>query len=142
MRTATGWSDARILNLSSRGLMINANTAALRANRVEIWHQEYLITATVVWRRGTRAGLRAENPIPVEGIMALSQAPSLQLTAQQAPAERRKKPRSHDDSRFRARIYEFVSLTVIGAFLAIAAFAMIEQMFAKPLLAVRAALGD
>lgn len=142
MRAAAGWSDALILNLSSRGMMINATAFALQSNKIEIWHQEHLIVATVVWRKGTRAGVLAENPIPVDGIMALSQCPSLQLTARHRPQiERRKRPRSHDDSRIRARAFEFISVTAIVVLLAIVAFAMVEQTFAKPLASVQAALG-
>lgn len=142
VRVAAGWSDACILNLSSRGLMIKATPAALRSGQIELWHQEHMIIATIVWREGTRAGLRAEGPLPVEEIMALGQGPSLQLTAQCSPqADRRRKPRSHDDSRFRARAFEFASVTLIAVSLAMAVFGMVEQSFAKPLFAVRAALG-
>lgn len=123
-------------------MMINANSAALQTKQVEIWHQEHLIVAAVVWRKGTRAGLCVENPIPVDQILALSQTPSLQLTAQHNPSpERRKGPRSHDDSRIRARLLEFLSVTAIAAALAFAGFAMVEQAFARPLASLQAALG-
>ena len=122
--------------------MINATAGALQANEIEIWHQEHLFVATVVWRNGTRAGLQVENPIPVDGIMALSQTASLQLTAQHSPLiERRKRPRPPGESRSRARAFEFISVTVIAVSLAIVALAMVEQAFAKPLAFVEAALG-
>ena len=142
MRAAAGWTDACILNLCSRGMMINANAAALRSDTIELWHQDHVIVATVVWRKGTKAGLRTENPIPVDEIMALSRAPSLRLTAEHGqPIERRKRPRSHEDSRTRGRSFEFLSVTIIAVLLASAVFATIEQTFARPLLAIRAALG-
>ena len=124
--------------------MLNATVGALQTDKVELWHGEQLIVATVIWRRATQAGLRAENPIPVDSLMALSEAPSLQLTgAPQWPqVERRRRRRVSDDTRFRARVFEFGSLTVIAAFLAVGAFAMIEQAFATPLQYVNAAFGS
>lgn len=39
---------------------------------VEIWHGEQVIVARVVWRKGTRAGLRSEQLVPVEELTRLS----------------------------------------------------------------------
>jgi hypothetical protein len=143
MRAGGGWSDATILNLSSRGLMVNATAGALTADKVELWHGEHVIVATVIWRRATRAGLRAENPVPVDSLMALSQASSLQLTGtpQWPQVERRRSPRAGYEGRFQARAFEFGSITVISSFLVVGAFAMIEEAFATPLHYVNAALG-
>jgi hypothetical protein len=143
MRAGLGWSDATILNLSSRGLMVNATAGALHADKVELWHGEHVIVATVIWRRATRAGLRAENRIPVDSMMALSEARSLPLIGvpEWPQVERRRRARVGDDSRFRARAFEFGSITVIAAFLVVGAFAMIEVAFATPLHFVSAALG-
>ena len=112
MRTNWGWSDACILNVSSRGLLINAGAAAaLTGGRIELWHGEQVIVGTVIWRQGTRAGLQSDDQVPVDDILAISQAPSLQLTAGQWPGvERRKRPRSDDDSRLRARAMEFAAI--------------------------------
>jgi hypothetical protein len=143
MRAGGSWSNATILNLSSRGLMVDATAGALQADKVELWHGEHFIVATVIWRRAMRAGLRAENPIPVDSLMALSQTPSLQLseTPQWPQVERRRRPRAGEDSRFQARAFEFGSITVIAAFLVVGTFAMIEQACATPLHFLNAALG-
>ena len=129
--------------MSSRGLLINAGAAAALADgNIEVWHGEHLIAATIVWRKGTRAGLRADAWVPVDDILAISQAPSLQLTAAQWPAvERRKRPRSHDDSRSRARAMEFAGIAVIAVSLAGGALMMVGHAFARPLGYVEAALG-
>ena len=96
-----GWSDACILNVSSRGLMINAPAAAAaQGHTIELWHGDRVIVATVVWRR-PRAGLQTEDRVPVDDILALSSATTLQLTAAPWPAvDRRKQPRAEDDSAF------------------------------------------
>lgn len=144
LRAGIGWSDACILNVSSRGLMINSTTAAGQqmGSMIEVRHGEYVIVAEVVWRSGTRAGLRSEERVPVEEIMALSSAPSLQLNASQWPAiERRMEPRSYEDSRLRSRAMEFAGITIVAISLAMGVLAMVEQAFAAPLATVERALG-
>ena len=142
MRAICGWSDACILNVSSRVLMINSATL-VKGNTVEVWHGEHVIVATVVWRKGTRAGLQAEERIPVEEILALGKSPGLQLTAGTTwpEVERRKKPRGSDEHRITGRALEYTGVLFLGAILAISAFLMVEQAFARPLHYVAAAFG-
>lgn len=142
LRAPNGWSDACILNVSSRGLQINSIQSAIQGATVEIWHRDHVIVARVVWRKGSRAGLQAEQRVPVEELMTMSQTPSLQLTADQWPgAERRTRSRSHDDNRLRARVIEFAGLAIIVASLAGGLAAMVGEVFARPLALVEAALG-
>ena len=98
MRAPSGWSDACILNVSSRGLMINAPAAwATQGSTIELWHGEHVIVGTIVWRKGTRAGLQSDECIPVDAILADGQSAALQLTAASWPeVERRKTPRTHE----------------------------------------------
>ena len=142
MRGDSGWSDACILNLSSRGLLINSGRPAAEGSVVELRHGDHVIVARVIWRKGTRSGLRTQDRVPVEEIVTGKQAPALRLTAPQWPAaERRKQPRTHEENRLRSRVLEFASVAVIGGFLAATLFSMVEQAFARPLAAVHSALG-
>lgn len=109
---------------------------------VEIWHREHVIIARVVWRKGSRAGLQAEHQIPVEDLMTAAQAPSLQLTATPWPkVERRRKSRSHDESRLRGRAIEFAGLAIITASLAGGVAMMVGEALERPLALVETALG-
>jgi len=81
LRMGAHWSDACILNISSRGLMIQASRAAPEGSVIELWKGDYVIVARVVWRKGVRAGLCSDDRVPVEEIMSLAQSPGLQLTA-------------------------------------------------------------
>ena len=143
MRAMCGWSDACILNVSSRGLMINAPaTSAKQGSTIELWHGDRMIVATVVWRSGSRAGLQTDDRLPVDDILALRTASSLQLTAAPWPAaDRRKKPRKDQDSRLRGRRLEFVATLLIGASLAGGVAFMVEEALARPFAVVRTALG-
>ena len=143
MRASSGWSDACILNVSSRGVMINApSVVALQGNVIELWHGEHVIVGQVVWRKGTRAGLQAEQRIPVDDILALSHSPALQLTAGAWPhTERRKRPRDGELSRLQGRAVEFAGVIAIAGVLAMSAFTLFEQAFGRPMRYVEAAIG-
>lgn len=142
MRTTAGWSDACILDVSSRGLMVHAGFFALDDRVVELWHGDRAITARVVWRQGPKAGLQAEDRIPVEDILSLSGSGSLQLAVGRPPdAERRKRPRTHDDSRLQARAFEFASVAIIAGAVAFGFSMWVEEALAQPLALVETALG-
>ncbi len=140
MRTSRGWSDACILNLSSRGLMVHASLSALRDGAVELWHGDHTIAARVVWRRGTKAGLQADDAIPVEEMLSVSETRLLEALGPPR-AERRKRPRTHDDSRVRARLLEFASIAMIAGALVLGFSFWVGEALAQPLANIRTALG-
>jgi hypothetical protein len=141
MLTGAVWSDACILNISSRGLLIQSGRSTPQGSVVELRRGDQVIVARVVWRDGIRAGLRAEERLPVESILTLSQSASLRLTASSdRPVERRLDRRAHEESRHRARAFEFASIIVVSACLGATAFTMVEQALARPMAFVEAAL--
>ena len=134
MRTGAGWSDACILNVSSRGLQIHASRCTPMGSSVELWHGDRVIAAKVVWRNGPRAGLHSEERIPVEEVLSLGQSPALQLTAgNQRGVERRAVARTQDASRFQGRAIEFLSIVAMAAALSSGLFLMVLEAFARPL---------
>ena len=139
LRLGEIWGDACILNISSRGLLIQAPRGAEQGSLVELRRGEHAILARVIWRLGARAGLRAEECLPVDDILAMGQAPSLQLTS--VSGRLIIKRRTHDGSRLRGRAIEFAGIVFVAALLAVAGFIMVEQALAKPLALVGAALG-
>jgi hypothetical protein len=95
----------------------------------------------VVWREGSRAGLQAEDRVPVEEIMSLSRAPALQLTASEWHGpERRTTRRDHERSREQARIREFAAVAIIAAWVAVSLAATVQESLARPLKTVQQAL--
>jgi len=142
MRTDSGWSDACILNISSRGLMIRSRRPAARGSLIELRHGDHAIVGRVVWSDGAHTGLQAEERVPVEQILSLGQASSLQLTALNGrTVERRKRPRSHEDNRVRGRLFEFSAVAILAAIVAGFAFDLIHDVLARPLQQVQTALG-
>jgi hypothetical protein len=140
IRHGASWSDACILNLSSRGLLIHTSRPAPTGSQIELRRGDHSIVARVVWRDGAKAGLRAEDRVPIEEIVTLGQSQVLQLTA--SGQERRKSPRPDDRRRLRGRALEFASVVVIGASLAGGAVLLVEEAFSRPLAMVQAALGS
>ena len=70
MRSSGGWSDACILNVSSRGLLVYSNTAVDPGSTVEIRRGGQLVIARVVWRQNQRIGLCSPDPVPIEDIIS------------------------------------------------------------------------
>jgi hypothetical protein len=139
LRHGASWSDTCILNLSSRGMMIHTNQQVAPGTELEIRRRDHVIIARVDWRSGGRAGLQAEERLPVDEIMTVGQAPALQLTA--TGGDRRKSPRPEDRSRAQGRMVEFAGAGVVALSLAVAALSMVEQAFARLIAMVSAALG-
>jgi len=141
MRTAAGWSDACILNISSRGLLIHASRASDRGSVVEVRQGEHVIRARVMWSDGARAGLRADELLPVESILSLDDSTAFRLTAPRREVERRLRPRTHEQSRIRGRLFEFATFAVIAICVGAIAFSLVGEALARPLAQVRSALG-
>lgn len=142
LRMGSRWSDACILNVSSRGLMIHCAQPAERGSYVELRRDDQVIVGRVVWRSGSRLGLRAQDRVPVEAIVTAKAAQSLCWTTDGRPSvERRKTPRGNPDrSRLQARAMQFASVVIVGAMLSVAVGSMVAQALADPLARVRTAL--
>ena len=138
LRDGASWSDACILNISSRGLMIHTGRPVRCGSEVELCRGEHMIVARVVWRDGGRAGLRAKERVPIEEIVMSGHAAALQLAA--ANGERRRRPRPEDSSRLRGRAIEFAGLLAVVVMLAAGGISMVEAAFARPMAAVASTL--
>jgi hypothetical protein len=143
VRTGAQWGDARILNVSSRGLLIQTLRPISEGSMVEILRGDHLIIAQVMWSEAGRSGLRAEQLIPVEELLSLERAGALQLIASNGVLrDRRRAARSMAvDPRLRGRAMEFAAVGVIAVSLAVGAFSMAESALASPLARVAAVLG-
>jgi len=142
VRSDGGWGNASILNISSRGFLIQASRPTPKGSKVELRHGGLVIQARVVWRDGARAGLAVESRVPVEEILSLGQAPALQLTAvARSSTDGRKTVHRHDDSRMRGRVLEFVAIAALSAGIAVYAFSVVHAMLTHPFARVKTALG-
>ena len=143
LRTGADWSDTCILNISSRGLMIQSARPALPGSLVELRRGNHVIIATVMWRDGSRVGLQSDDRVPVDEILSQGHAQSLQLVASDgALIDRRREPRAPDRARAQGRTLEFAAVVAIALILTAGAWGMAHQALARPFAAVQAALPD
>ena len=143
LRTGVDWSDTCILNISSRGLLIQSARPALPGSLVELRRGEHVILARVMWRDGSRLGLRSDDCVPVEEIMSVGAAECLRLVASEGSLiERRRAPRlDPHQARSQGRAVEFAATIVAAIIFAGGTWAMAHQALARPLATVQAALG-
>ncbi len=140
IRSESGWSDACILNLSSKGLLVYSNATARPGTFVEIRRGRELVVARVVWRKNQRIGLCSPDKVRILDLIGDGNSAAASLPAA-APVERRIVPRIAPDSRARARATEFLSTVLISAFFAGCAAVYVLDVVRKPLATVRQALG-
>lgn len=131
LRDGISWSDAFILDISSRGLMIRTGRSIARGGEVELRRGDHAILARVVWWSGGRAGLQAHERVPIEQI--LIQGPSPPAPPGPSNATRRKVPRIEDRSRVRGRAIEFAGVLLIAISLAGVGLEMFESAFGHTL---------
>jgi hypothetical protein len=143
LRNASGWSDACILNISSRGLMIYSNAPAQLGSFIELRRGDQLVIARVVWRQNQRIGLSSQDRLPVEQIISSETASiAAQAIASELRAERRSRERTASQNRQQSRSFEFVSLVLFGASLAGAAGFYVQGTLGHPFEAVEQAMGS
>lgn len=123
--------------------MIHSGRAGPTGTWIELHRGGHIISARVVWRNGSRAGLQSEERLPVEQIMAASPQCSLQLVASGgALIDRRKKERpSSVDARQIGRCVEFVGLSLLVVTFAVGLGRWAADALGRPLAEVASALG-
>lgn len=147
MRCGAVWRDARILNISPRGLGLHAPAPPVQGTYVELRRGPYVIIARVVWVNGSRFGVRTQDAIPIDSVINHSDSASgssAERTASAPPIERRSTTRSrerqHEASRTVGKAMEFAFVAGLGASAAFIAFGMVKQGIGGPLAAVQMAL--
>ena len=147
MRIGASWNEVCILNISPRGLAMQAAAAPPRGTYLEIRRGGHEIMACVMWASHHRFGVRTQDALMIDDIIhhpdrpvaapaddAASQALAVRSVSRRKVAERL------EHSRMLSRAMEFA---VIGAFAAGAAavtYAAVAEVLARPLAEASAAL--
>ena len=146
MRMGAVWRDASILDLSSRGLMIQAGEPLPGGSYVELRRGRHLIVARVIWSDDRRSGLRTQDVLPTDAIIAEPEnCAGKPFTPQHdrrvdGDRDRAKRAVAHDQSRLRGRAFEFAAVALIGAVCGSIAYRTVGDMLSRPLDAVEIAL--
>jgi len=142
LRLGSQWTDICILNVSSRGLMIQSGQPARQGTIVEVRRERHIITGRVMWRDGGKIGLQCEDRVPVDDMLSLGAAKSLRLVAADGDLiERRQVPRrGRPESRLLGRTIQFAGVLAIVLALSISAVLWVKTTLAQPFRTAEAAL--
>lgn len=146
MRAGASWSDAFILNMSSKGLLVRSHRSPSRGSYLEIRRGSYVIVAHVVWANSDRFGVRTQDPVPADGLIRDPDgASAVARPAASHFQERRAAPRPqvrHERSRQTARVAEFAAMAFACLLVAVLIAVQVAEVVAKPLDAARTALSS
>jgi hypothetical protein len=119
IRAHERWDDARICNVSSRGLLIECTAPFRRGDVVEIRRGQVCVIARIVWTAENKFGVRSQDRIDTDDLIgAVTTQP--RRNADGALVERRVKVRTepandHERSRALARAMQFFGLAGFAA---------------------------
>lgn len=144
MRTGASWNDVCILNISPRGLSMQASAPPPRGTYLEVRRGDYEITACVMWVNHHRFGVRTQDVLAVDHIINQSDgsgaAPSPigpipeRRRLQRSPAER------HESSRMLSRAMEFTVMGLFAGAAAVLTVSTVAEALHRPLAKASAAL--
>ncbi len=143
LRSGARWSDACILNISQRGMMIHSGFAGPRGSTIELRRGEHVIVARVVWRDGARAGLQSDERLPAEQIMSLTGSANIRAIASGGVLiDRRRHPRpKHIDAGTRRQAFGFALAFAVMLLLALEIFDLAQRDFVFRLAQIGSVLG-
>lgn len=140
LRHQSGWSDAIVLNMSSKGLMFSSSVPIQRGEYVELRRGPYVIVARVAWASGTSCGAQSQDRLPIEEIVQL-RSPARRASP---TAERRRAPRptseKHAESRWAGQLIERSALGMVAVIVAVLISNSIYALLSEPLESVIASL--
>lgn len=137
MKSAEGWHDACIVDLSRRGAGLQAASPPARGSYVEIRRGDHVLVARVVWSRRHRFGVVTQDELPVESIVADRAAPRAPPAGPAPANDRRRSARSLEEqaelSRTWARRAQFIAAAGAGILAALAVGNGVREALAAPL---------
>jgi hypothetical protein len=147
MRAGAAWSDACILNMSPRGLGLQAPTAPPKGSYVKLRRGAHVLVGRVIWSKYHRFGVRTQDRVPLERLIKEPENASADMASARAASEfterraaRRPASARHDDSRMVGRMLQFGSVVVLGACAALIASGGVGSALAEPLSRISTAL--
>ena len=145
MRVGAAWGDVCILNISARGLGLQAATPPEKGDYIELRRGTHVIIARVAWTNKHRFGVHTQDRLPIEQIInEPDKSQVVQSGASELVAERRSNPRPlherHQQSRIASRAMEFACFVVLGVSAATVAFSAVNDRLGSPLSRISAAL--
>ena len=147
MRVGASWNDVCILNISPRGLSMQAAAPPPRGTYLEIRRGTHEIMACVMWANHHRFGVRTQDLLIIEDIIhqpnrtatAPAGAAAVVASSDRRQSQRRAVER-HENSKMVSRVMEFAVIGIFAASAAVLTFGSVAEALQGPLADVSAAL--
>lgn len=143
LRDGLGWTSARILNVSSRGLLLRSPRAPRRGAYVEVCHGPHRIVARVMWVNRDRFGVHTQDCVAVDAIAGGPEAVGESGGAIPDSRPKRREPTAEERlerSRKRAGAIQFLWIVGLGAAGGAMVFDAVGGALSRPLSVVSAEL--
>ena len=142
MKAGAGWHDTCILNISSRGMLMQAGVPPVRGSYLEIRRGAVVIVARVMWTRNHRFGVKSQDLLSIDSITC-NDAPT---SARAGPPDidrraalRTQLPAS-ERSRLQGRVMEYGFAAALAVACAIFVAGKVYAVLAQPADAIILAL--
>lgn len=134
MQAGGRWSDACILNVSSRGLLLHSSSAPSAGSYLEIRRGQHVMVARVVWTEAERFGVQNQDRLPVDAIVRDLPSIGSATSKESGFVERRRRPRErHERSRQAGRWLEYAAFAIGGMIAASTAYGAVSTAIARPM---------
>lgn len=150
MRVGATWGDVCILDMSSRGLLIQGSSAPPRGSYLEVRRGRHVIVARVVWAQDHRFGVSTQDRLNVDAIASEPGASAsgadggaqVEVAAERRAADRKPASSSerHESSRMLSNSLEFACVAGFGLAAAAMVFEAVGEVLTRPLSATATAL--
>lgn len=154
MRLGCAWGDVYLLNISSRGLLIQAPEAPSRGTYIEVRRGRHAIAARVAWSEDQRFGVQTQERLKIDEIINepdlsgayAGKAPGAVADVERRSAMRDQSPaelgRRGDRNRWAARAGQAACVAIFGASAAFVAAHSAYEALSRPLAHVSKALNE
>lgn len=142
INAGAGWHDGCILNVSSHGLLLQADDPPAKGSYLEIRRGALVIVARVVWTKNHRFGVKAQDELPIDAIAHNVEVPVMGKGVR--VGERRRAARTQlpaaTRSRHQGRAMEYVFVVSLAVVAARFAASEVHALLSAPVDAMAAAL--
>ena len=145
MHAGGTWRDVKVLNMSSRGLLLRAAVAPPRGSYTEIRRGLHVILARVVWTDGECFGVRTQDRLTIDGLIRNLPPGSAENWQRQSSGVDRDTQWSASTmlrdlglahSKSVSRLLQFACIGVFGASAAVAGASWVGQTLGQPMSAI------
>lgn len=147
IRLDSGWADARIRNVSSRGVLLQLDNPPPKGSYIEIRRRDVVIIGQVRWLGQDCCGLRTQDKVPIEHLKANKDGPVSANGNAQAFVDRRATARvmspqeAAEQNRIKALVFQRMMLIAAGAGGAILLASLMFDALQKPFAVIAQTLG-